>query len=244
MKKTNKKAKIITVIAIVTVIIIAAILITTNVIKKNNVNNESYLATANANSDLVASYIKSGVTIGGITGTLETIDVSNATATAEGVLEGETFYAGNSEIKTGTMTNNGGWSTNINGSESISIPKGYHDGTGTVTGSGTKKGTLLASYITWSKGNSWGQTQNEEYITSNLVFQKTATVRIYAYASASNDNQPSIVYFEDTPLVTAVTLGDLTKYKIVEQTVYPNDKITFRVGGYDGVCMAIVELIE
>ena len=69
-------------------------------------------------------------------------------------------------------------------------------------------------------------------------------MRIYAYASASNDNQPSIVYFEDTPLVTAVTLGDLTKYKIVEQTVYPNDKITFRVGGYDGVCMAIVELIE
>ena len=103
MKKTNKKAKIITVIAIVTVIIIAAILITTNVIKKNNVNNESYLATANANSDLVASYIKSGVTIGGITGTLETIDVSNATATAEDVLEGKTFYAGSNEIKTGIM---------------------------------------------------------------------------------------------------------------------------------------------
>ena len=103
MKKTNKRAKIITVIAIVTVIIIAAILITTNVIKKNNVNNESYLATANANSELVASYIKSGVTIGGITGTLETLDVSNATATAEDVLEGKTFYAGNSEIKTGTM---------------------------------------------------------------------------------------------------------------------------------------------
>ena len=35
------------------------------------VNSESYLATANANSDLVASYIKSGVTIGGITGTMK-----------------------------------------------------------------------------------------------------------------------------------------------------------------------------
>ena len=103
MKKTNKRAKIITMIAIVTVIVFAGILIATNVIKNNNVNNESYLATANANSDLVASYIKSGVTIGGITGTLETIDVSNATATAEDVLEGKTFYAGSNEIKTGIM---------------------------------------------------------------------------------------------------------------------------------------------
>ena len=103
MKKTNKRAKIITVIAIVTVIVFAGILIATNVIKNNNVNNESYLATANANSDLVASYIKSGVTIGGIMGTLETIDVSNATATAEDVLEGKTFYAGSNEIKTGIM---------------------------------------------------------------------------------------------------------------------------------------------
>ena len=71
MKKSNKRAKIITVIAIVTVIIIVGILITTNVIKNNNVGNESYLATANANSDLVASYIKEGVTIGGITGTMK-----------------------------------------------------------------------------------------------------------------------------------------------------------------------------
>lgn len=127
MKKSNKRAKIITLIAIVTVIIIVGILITTNVIKNNNVNNDSYLSTANANSDLVASYIKSGVTIGGITGTLETIDVSNATATAEDVLEGKTFYAGSNEIKTGAMksaelhsivvynnTNVNDWQININ----------------------------------------------------------------------------------------------------------------------------------
>ena len=103
MKKQNRNKKIVALIAIILVIIILTIIITTNVIKNNNVNNESYLATANANSDLVASYIKSGVTIGGITGTLETIDVSNATATAEDVLEGKTFYAGSNEIKTGTM---------------------------------------------------------------------------------------------------------------------------------------------
>ena len=107
MKKQNRNKKIVALITIILVIIILTIIITTNLIKNNNVNNESYLATANANSGLVASYIKSGVTIGGITGTLETIDVSNATATAEDVLEGKTFYAGNSEIKTGTMTDSG-----------------------------------------------------------------------------------------------------------------------------------------
>ena len=104
MKKQNRNKKIVALIAIILVIIIHTIIITTNVIKSNNINNEKYLATTeNANSDLVASYIKSGVTIGGITGTLETLDVSNATATAEDVLEGKTFYAGSNEIKTGTM---------------------------------------------------------------------------------------------------------------------------------------------
>ena len=103
MKKTNKKAKIITVIAIVTVIVFTGILIATNVIKNNNVNNESYLATANANSDLVASYIKSGVTIGGITGTLEVLDTSDADATSEDILSGKTAYVKGEKI-TGTYT--------------------------------------------------------------------------------------------------------------------------------------------
>ena len=101
MKKTNKRAKIITVIAIVTVIIIAAILIITNVIKNNNVNNESYLATANANSELVANYIKKGITIGGITGTLESLNTSDATATPEDIVLGKTAYVDGKKI-TGT----------------------------------------------------------------------------------------------------------------------------------------------
>jgi len=104
MKKTRKKMKIVTIILIMIIVIIFSITITTNVVK-NNIDNQKYLSTANANSELVASYIKSGITIGGITGTLETIDVSNATATAEDVLSGKTFYAGSNEIKTGTMTN-------------------------------------------------------------------------------------------------------------------------------------------
>ena len=102
MKKQNRNKKIVALIAIILVIIILTIIITTNVIKNNNINNEKYLATANANSELVASYIKSGVTIGGITGTLEVLDTSDATATPEDILLEKTAYV-NGEKITGTL---------------------------------------------------------------------------------------------------------------------------------------------
>jgi len=135
MKKTNKKLKIIGLIAIILIAILVAIVITINVISNNRrIENESYWGTtANANSNLVANYIKKGITVGGITGTLETIDVSDATAKTEDVLDGETFYSGSDEIKTGTMTNMEGWNATINPGESVTIPEGYHNGSGTVS---------------------------------------------------------------------------------------------------------------
>ena len=92
MKNLNKKKKIIGAIAIMLILIILTIIITTNVEKNNGLNNGQYLATANANSNLVAQYIKSGITIGGITGTLEILDTSDADATAEDIKLGKTAY--------------------------------------------------------------------------------------------------------------------------------------------------------
>ena len=82
MRKLSKKQKLIVIVAISIITIILAIVISTNIINKNNqIASEDYLATtANANSNLVASYIKEGITIGGITGTLETLDTSDANA--------------------------------------------------------------------------------------------------------------------------------------------------------------------
>ncbi len=96
MKKLSKKQKLIVFIAILLVAVILAIVITTNIISNNNqiANQEEYLATtANAGSSLVASYIKKGITIGGITGTLETLDTSDATAYAEDIAWGKVAYA-------------------------------------------------------------------------------------------------------------------------------------------------------
>ena len=107
MKKLSSKQKLIGGIAIILVAVILAILITTNIISNNNQSNqiasqEDYLATtANAGSSLVASYIKKGITIGGITGTLETLDTSDATATPEDIALGKTAYVKGEKI-TGT----------------------------------------------------------------------------------------------------------------------------------------------
>ena len=99
MKKLSNKQKLIGGIAIILIAVILAIVITTNIIVNNNQSNqlasqEDYLATtANAGSSLVASYIKKGITIGGITGTLETLDTNDATAYAEDIAYGKVAYA-------------------------------------------------------------------------------------------------------------------------------------------------------
>ena len=96
MKKLSKKQKLVGFIAILLVAVILAIVITTNITSNNNqiANQEEYLATtANAGSSLVASYIKKGITIGGITGTLETLDTNDATAYAEDIAYGKVAYA-------------------------------------------------------------------------------------------------------------------------------------------------------
>ena len=103
MKKLSNKQKLIYFIAILLVVVIIAIIITTSIMRNNNqVRSEGYFATtANAGSSLVASYIKKGITVGGITGTLETLDTSDATATPEDIALGKTAYVDGVKI-TGT----------------------------------------------------------------------------------------------------------------------------------------------
>ena len=102
MKKLSKKQKLISFISILLITVISAIVITTNIINKINIARKGYSSTnANANSKLVARYIKSGITIGGITGTLEILDTSDATAIPEDIIWGKTAYVKGEKI-TGT----------------------------------------------------------------------------------------------------------------------------------------------
>lgn len=50
------------------------------------------------------------------------------------VLAGKTFANANSDELTGTMTNRGAWTGSTSGSGNLTIPKGYHNGNGYVSG--------------------------------------------------------------------------------------------------------------
>ena len=124
MKKLSKKQKLIGGIAIILIAVIIAIVITTSVIKNNNqVASEGYSATtANASSSLISNYILNGITIGGITGKMEVLDTSDATATAEDIAMGKTAYVDGKKI-TGThvQSNNYTWTDSL-GNE-VKVPR-------------------------------------------------------------------------------------------------------------------------
>ena len=106
LRNLNPKQKLIAFIALILVTIILTIIITSTITKSINKrsqlkNGEYKVGAGNTNSELIESYIKKGVTIGGVTGTLEDIDTSDATATPEDITLGKTAYVKGAKI-TGT----------------------------------------------------------------------------------------------------------------------------------------------
>ena len=97
---------------------------------------------------ITASNIRSGVSILGVTGSLEAkIDTSDATATAAQILSGKTAYINDTKV-TGTMTDNGAQTGTIStASGSVSINAGYHNGSGKVSISSTEQAKIIASNI-------------------------------------------------------------------------------------------------
>ena len=93
MKKLNKKQSVIILISIITIIVLIGISIGLNVIKINIANNNYKSANSELNNgNLLPEYIKKGITLGGVTGTLEELDTFDATATEEDILWGKTAY--------------------------------------------------------------------------------------------------------------------------------------------------------
>lgn len=63
---------------------------------------------------------------------LSMFQLRKATADASKVLDGETFYASNKDLKKGNMPNNTGWGKTLDPGTQVIVPKGYHPGTTTV----------------------------------------------------------------------------------------------------------------
>lgn len=99
MEKLNKKQKLIILIAIVTIVTIIGTIIGINAIRVNIANEEYNSSNSDSsNSNLLPEYIKKGITLGGVTGTLESLDTSDATATEWDIAYGETAYVDGKKI--------------------------------------------------------------------------------------------------------------------------------------------------
>lgn len=74
-------------------------------------------------------------------------NTSDATATASEILNDETAYVAGNKI-VGTMVNNGAFSKNITTkAEQVTIPIGYHDGSGKIGIDATEQAKLIAGNI-------------------------------------------------------------------------------------------------
>lgn len=144
------------------------------------------------------------------------VDSQDATVKVAEMLAGKTAYARGSKL-TGTMPNNGAVNYTIDTvSGSISIPQGYHDGSGKVSILSTEQAKLIASNIkqgiTILGVTGTLEPSSEVKVHAKTVTPKTTSQTVlpdtgYDYLSQVTVNAIPYVETENSAGGTTVTIG-------------------------------------
>lgn len=119
-------------------------------------------------------------------GSTDAPDLSGITAAAEDILAGKKSVDATGAEITGTMTNNGAWTSTKTSNGSVTIPEGYHNGSGKVTvnvSTSTATGALDTPSInfdtTTGKFTATSKVKTSGYISTSET--KTASYTITRY---------------------------------------------------------------
>ena len=183
--------------------------------------------TIKGDSNLVASNIKSGVSIFGVSGSYTAsssgTDTSDATATASDILSGKTAYVKGSKI-TGTIASQAAQTITPGTSDKTIASGKYLSGTQTIKGdanlvaSNIKSGVSIfgvaGSYT--GSGGSGSSTNNCEayHITSTsatINFQGSGTVKVFGYGAKKSTYMTTIYSFVGDGYYAGTSYGTPSK---------------------------------
>ena len=120
-------------------------------------------------------------------GSTDAPDLSGITAAAEDILAGKKSVDATGAEITGTMTNNGAWTSTKTSNGSVTIPAGYHNGNGKVTvnvSTSTTTGELDTPSISFDKKlgrfTATSKVKTSGYISTSDTTTKSYTITRYS----------------------------------------------------------------
>lgn len=126
-------------------------------------------------------------------------DFDVVTAVASDILHGKIAIGSDGEQLTGTMTNRGAWTSSPSSSGKVTIPSGYHNGSGYVNTSGVYNSGYNSGYNTgYSEGESNSNKNSLLFVTIRNNPYDTSTKYKYPRGSSA---LTSDYYFADNVII-------------------------------------------